>query len=268
MPSALPLITLLTDFGERDWFVASMKGVILSINPAARIVDLSHHITPHRIDEAAYCLRSCYRYFPEGTVHVAVVDPGVGSGRRAILVKTARYYFVAPDNGLLTPIFTEEPDAEIWQLENRQYRLESQGATFHGRDVFAPAAAWLSTGLHAGVFGPPVSDPVTIDWPQPMVEGARVRGHIVYVDCFGNAISNITSAHVMAVQAGIGSASVTIRLLDHRIEGLVGSYQAGRSGAPCGLINSNGVLEVFVKEGSAASLLGVSVGAPIVISRE
>lgn len=268
MPPALPLITLLTDFGERDWFAASMKGVILSINPAARIVDLSHHLTPHRIDEAAYWLWSCYRYFPEGTVHVAVVDPGVGSGRRAVLVKTARYYFVAPDNGLLTPVLTEEPDAGIWQLENRQYRLEPPGATFHGRDVFAPAAAWLSTGVLAGAFGPPVSDPVTIEWPQPTVEGARVRGRIVYVDRFGNAISNITSAQVTAVQAGIGSAPVTIRLLDHRIEGLVGSYQAGRSGAPCGLINGNGVLEVFIKEGHAASLLGVSVGAPIVMSRE
>lgn len=268
MPPALPLITLLTDFGERDWFVASIKGVILSISPSARIIDLSHHIAPHRIADAAYCLWSCYRQFSEGTVHVAVVDPGVGSSRRAILVKTARYYFVAPDNGLLTPILADEPDAEIRQLENRQYQLASPGATFHGRDVFAPAAAWLSTGVAAASFGRPVSDPVTIDWPQPAVEGIRVRGHIVYVDRFGNLISNITSAQITAVQAGIGSAPVTICLLDHRIEGLVGSYHAGRSGVPCGLINSNGVLEVFIKEGSAASLLGVSVGAPIAISRE
>ena len=268
MSPAPPLITLLTDFGERDWFVASMKGVILSINPTVRIVDLSHHMTPHRIEEASYCLQSCYRYFPEGTVHVAVVDPGVGSRRRAILVKTARYYFVAPDNGLLTPILTEDLDVEVWELENRQYQLELPGATFHGRDVFAPAAAWLSSGIKAASFGRRVTDPVTIDWPQPTVEGNSVRGHIVYVDRFGNLISNITSTHVMAVQADIGSVPVTIRLLDHRIEGLVGSYYAGRSGAPCGLINSNGVLEVFIKERSAASLLGVTVGVPIAISRE
>ncbi|HSN05407.1 MAG TPA: SAM-dependent chlorinase/fluorinase, partial [Nitrospira sp.] len=131
MPRALPVITLLTDFGDRDWFVASMKGVILTINPVARIVDLSHQITPHRIEEAAYCLQSCYRHFPEGTVHVAVVDPGVGSNRRPILAKTARYYFVAPDNGLLTPVLHEESDVAIRQLENPQYRLESPGGTFH-----------------------------------------------------------------------------------------------------------------------------------------
>lgn len=263
MPSALPLITLLTDFGERDWFVASMKGVILSISPSARIVDFSHHITPHRIGEAAYCVQSCYRYFPEGTVHVAVVDPGVGSSRRAILVKTARYYFVAPDNGLLTPIFTEEPDAEIWQLENRQYQLESPGATFHGRDVFAPAAAWLSTGVAAASFGRPISDPVTIDWPQPTVEGARVRGQIVYVDRFGNLISNIAVAHLGGMVSVTRRDRLHIRVGAHQIQGMVASYSEGGSDRACVLINGNGMLEVFAREQRAVDLLGAGLGTAI-----
>ena len=140
MPPAGPFITLLTDFGDRDWFVASMKGVILSICPEARLVDLSHQVTPHQIHEAAYLLKSCYRYFPGGTIHVSVVDPGVGSARRPLLVSTSRYYFLAPDNGLLTYVLEEGEGVEIRRIENRRYRLEADGATFDGRDPFAPAA--------------------------------------------------------------------------------------------------------------------------------
>jgi len=263
VPPALPLITLLTDFGGRDWFVASMKGVILTINPAARIVDLSHQITPHRIEEAAYCLHSCYRYFPEGTIHVAVVDPGVGSSRRPILVKTARYYFVAPDNGLLTPVLKAEPDVEIRQLENRQYRLESPGATFHGRDVFAPAAAWLTKGTAAAAFGCPVSDPVMINWPRPTMEGTRVRGQIVYVDRFGNLISNIGLAQFGGMPSDPMRDRLHIRVGAHHIHGLVTSYSEGGSGVPHALINSNGLLEVFVKKQRADDFLRAAVGATI-----
>ena len=263
MPPALPLITLLTDFGDRDWFVASMKGVILTINPSASIIDLSHQITPHRVEEAAYCLQSCYRYFPEGTVHVAVVDPGVGSSRRPILMKTARYYFVAPDNGLLTPILNAEPDVEIWHLENRQYRLESPGATFHGRDIFAAAAAWLSKGTGAASFGRPVSDPVTINWPKPTVEGTTVRGQIVYVDHFGNLISNIGVAQLGGMRSDPKRDRLHIRVGAHHIHGLVTSYSEGEPGVPHALINSNGLLEVFVKEQRVADILKAGVGATI-----
>ncbi|MGA6826438.1 SAM hydrolase/SAM-dependent halogenase family protein [Nitrospira sp. NS4] len=263
MPPALPLITLLTDFGDRDWFVASMKGVILTINPVARIVDLSHQITPHRIEEAAYCLQSCYRYFPEGTVHVAVVDPGVGSNRRPILVKTARYYFVAPDNGLLTPVLHEESDVEIRQLENPQYRLESPGNTFHGRDVFAPAAARLTTGTAAEAFGRPVSDPVMINWPQPTMKETGVRGQIVYVDRFGNLISNIGATQLGGMRSDPMHDRLRICVGAHYIHGLVTSYSEGDPGVPHALINSNGLLEVFVREQRATDLLRAAVGATI-----
>src|SRR5918996_3383045 len=132
MPSAISVVTLLTDFGDRDYFVASMKGVILNINPQARLVDLSHRVSPYQIEEAAYLLKSSYRYFPDGTVHVAVVDPGVGSARRPLLVSTSRYFFLAPDNGLLTDILQDELSVEVRQLENRQYQLDSEGSTFDG----------------------------------------------------------------------------------------------------------------------------------------
>jgi len=149
MPTAISLITLLTDFGEQDYFVASMKGVMLNINPQVRIVDLSHRVAPYHIEDAGYLLKSSCHYFPVGTIHVAVVDPGVGSARRPLMVSTSRYFFLAPDNGLLSAVLKGEQSTEIRQIENKQYRLDSEGATFDGRDIFAPAAAWLQTPASA-----------------------------------------------------------------------------------------------------------------------
>ncbi|MGH7473365.1 MAG: SAM hydrolase/SAM-dependent halogenase family protein, partial [Candidatus Methylomirabilales bacterium] len=176
MPAAISLITLLTDFGERDYFVASMKGVILNINPQARIVDLSHQVGPQQVEEAAYLLKSCYRYFPDGTVHVVVVDPGVGSARRPLLVTSSRYYFVAPDNGVLTDIFQEELSVEVREIENKQYRLDAEGATFDGRDLFAPAAAWLTRGQPPGSYGRLIRDYVRLPSQEPAWEGQALVG--------------------------------------------------------------------------------------------
>lgn len=259
MPSPPPLVTLLTDFGTKDYFVASMKGVILTINPDACIIDISHDISPHRIAEASYCLQACYRTFPEGTVHVAVVDPGVGSSRRPILVKTSRYYFVAPDNGLLTPILNAEQDVEIWQLENQGYQLNSPGVTFHGRDVFAPAAAWLMKGEMPSSFGREVSAPVRLPWPAPTVTERMIVGEVVYVDRFGNLISNISLSQLVALGAG----TAQIRVDAHAIGGIVASYHEGATGVPYALINSNGNLELFLKEGAACNLLQLGVGAVV-----
>ena len=259
MPPALPLITLLTDFGSKDYFVASMKGVILTIHPAARIEDVSHHITPHRIDEAAYCLQSCYRTFPEGTIHVVVVDPGVGSNRRPILVKTGRYYFVAPDNGVLTPILSMEENIEIREIENQRYQLPSPGATFHGRDVFAPAAAWLARGTALSSFGRLVSDPVRMNWPQPKVTERMIIGEIVYIDRFGNLISNISQIQIEACKVGRSE----IRVGEHLIGSLVANYSQGQADVLHALINSNGMLEFFLKERPASECLKIGVGAVV-----
>jgi S-adenosyl-L-methionine hydrolase (adenosine-forming) len=257
VPPALSLITLLTDFGDRDYFVGSMKGVILTINPQATIVDLSHHIAPHAIEEAAYVLKSCYASFPDGTIHVVVVDPGVGSARRPLLVKTDRYFFLAPDNGLLSYIFDEDNRAEVREITNKQFRLESAGTTFDGRDLFAPAAAWLSKNQPLSAFGQVVRDVRTFPIRKPRWESGTLVGEIVYVDRFGNVISNLTAVQLKELQTVTKRPSPLISIAGHRIDGLVNSYSEGDRDTPQALINSNGQLEIFLKEGHAAAALKV-----------
>lgn len=266
MRPALPLITLLTDFGDRDYFVASMKGVILSIHPDARLVDLSHQIAAHQIEEAGYLLHSCYRLFPDGTIHVCVVDPGVGSARRPLLVVTSRHYFLAPDNGLLTRVLREERDVEIRQIENAQYRLQSEGATFDGRDLFAPAAAWLAKGEPVSSFGRVIDDPVTSWIADPIRQGQELVGQIEYVDRFGNLISNITAKHVQEFRTTEGRQHLTIQIGASTINGLVSSYTEGRCDTPSALINSCGKLEIFLDRNRAAERLQIGVGADIRLS--
>jgi S-adenosylmethionine hydrolase len=265
MPAAISLITLLTDFGEHDYFVASMKGVILNINPQVRIVDLSHRVSPYCIEDAGYFLKSSCHYFPVGTIHVAVVDPGVGSARRPLLVSTSRYFFLAPDNGLLSSALKDERSVEIRHIENKQYRLDSEGATFDGRDVFAPAAAWLTRGQPPGSFGRLIHDPVTLPDQEPAWEGSTLIGRIVYVDHFGNAISNITSSHLSDVRKYTKRTSVTIRIAGATIDDLVTCYADGKTDAPRAVVNSNGHVEIFLKEGSAATVLNVGKGDRIEI---
>ena len=266
MPPAISLITLLTDFGDRDYFVASMKGVILNINPQARIVDLSHRVAPYQIEEAAYLLKSSYRYFPDGTVHVVVVDPGVGSARRPLLVSTSRYYFLAPDNGLLTDIIHEELSVEVRQIENKQYRLDAEGATFDGRDLFAPAAAWLTRGQTPGTFGRLIRDVTTLPAREPAWERSTLVGQIVYIDHFGNLISNITPSHLAEVRRLSKRTSVVLHIAGMTIDNVTSSYADGAVDRPCALINSNGHLEVFVKEGSAAHMLKIGRGERLAIA--
>jgi len=266
MPTAISVITLLTDFGDRDYFVASMKGVILGINPQARIVDLSHHVAPHQIEDAAYLLKAAYKYFPDGTVHVVVVDPGVGSLRRPLLVTTSRHFFVAPDNGLLSYIYQEETGIEVRQIENKQYRLDSEGTTFDGRDLFAPAAAWLTKGQQPGSYGKLIQDYVKLLLAEPEWQGSTLAGTIIYVDRFGNLISNLTPFHVKDLQGRTRRSTVSIRISGVTIDGLVRSYSQGDPIAPHALINSNSQIEVFVKEGSAAETLKVSRGALITLA--
>jgi hypothetical protein len=255
VPHPQGLITLLTDFGDRDSFVASMKGVILTINPQATFVDLSHHVPPHSVEEAAYLLNSCYRYFPEGTVHVAVVDPGVGSARRPIIAKSDRYFFLAPDNGLLTHILADNRGMEVREIENENYRLASVGPTFDGRDLFAPAAAWLTRQQSFESFGRLIIGCMTFTISPPTWEAKALVGEIVHVDRFGNLITNLTAVHVKEFQEVTKRFNPLILVAGYRIEGLVGSYQAGGAQAPHALINSDGQLEIFLKEANAASLL-------------
>jgi S-adenosylmethionine hydrolase len=266
MPHPLGLITLLTDFGDRDSFVASMKGVILTINPHTAIVDLSHHVPPHSVEDAAYLLKSCYRYFPEGTVHVAVVDPGVGSARRPLIAQSEDYFFLAPDNGLLTLILAEDSTIEVREIENADYRLTSPGHTFDGRDLFAPAAAWLTKQEPFASFGRLIDDCKTFTISKPKWEAMALVGEIVHVDRFGNLISNLTPQHLEEVCVAAKRRQPFIRIGERIIEGLVASYSEGMVEQPSALINSDGRLEIFVKEASAADLLQTGRGERIEVS--
>ena len=266
MPHPLGLITLLTDFGDRDWFVASMKGVILTINPHATLVDLSHHVPPHSVEDASYLLKSCYRYFPKWTVHVAVVDPGVGSARRAITVKSARYFFLAPDNGVLSYIFDDEQPVEVREINQRKFRRESPGRTFDGRDLFAPAAARLAKQEPFESYGPVIGDYQTFPIAQPHWEQATLVGEIVYGDRFGNLITNLAQQHLEEVRVVAKGRQLSVLIGKRIIEGLVESYSEGMAEKPSALINSEGKLEVFLKEASAADLLKVGRGARIEVS--
>jgi len=187
------VITLLSDFGDRDEYAACLKGVILGLNPQAVLVDLTHSVPPQDIHFGAFVLAGAAAYFPPGTIHLAVVDPGVGTGRRGLAAYGRGQFWVGPDNGLFHLIFAGEPEFKMVSLENPDYFLPQVSPTFHGRDRFAPVAAHLSLGLELGRLGPPLPDPVRLSWPEPSVSAARIRGEIIHVDRFGNLVSNITA---------------------------------------------------------------------------
>jgi len=270
VPHPLNLITLLTDFGTADWFVASMKGVILSINPQATIVDLTHDIPPHAIENASYVLKSCYRSFPSGTVHLAVVDPGVGSHRRPLIVRTSRYFFLAPDNGLLSQVLDVEEFVEVREIVNERYRLESTGKTFDGRDVFAPAAAWLTKNESLSSFGSLLQSYEKLGGRSPRWEHTEgqtaLAGEVMYVDRFGNLITNLTADHVKQWHEATKRATPVIRFSGHRLDGLVDSYSEGEMHRPHALINSGGCVEIFLKESNASLCLSVVPGEPVHLS--
>lgn len=263
MVSAISLVTLLTDFGERDYFVPSMKGVMLGINPQLRIVDMSHQVPPHEVEQASFLLGSCYQFFPDGTIHVVVVDPGVGSARRALFVSTARHFFLAPDNGVLSHVLREEPGVEVRAIENKQYRLDSAGATFDGRDLFSPCAAWLSKGKPPGSFGRLIYDQVMLPDESPKMKQNVLVGRLVYIDQFGNGISNITKADIDTFRTVTKQNLSQIRFGDYAVQAIKTHYGEGARGVPDVLFNSNGYLEVFMKQDRAADRCGLQVGQPI-----
>ncbi len=266
MPSAISVVTLITDFGDRDYFVASMKGVMLGINNQTRIIDVSHQVTPHSIEEAAFLLNSCYHYFPDGTIHVVVVDPGVGSSRRGILVSTSRYHFLAPDNGVLSYIFENELDVEVRQIENRQFCLDSEGATFDGRDLFAPSAAWLTRGQTPGAYGRLVTDYEKLPIQKPEVRKGILHGRVGYIDHFGNIMTDITPDDIKTLQDITKKKDFSIQLRDTTIQELKTHYEQGSPETASALINSNGYVEIFLQQGRASDQLGVNLGDSIQVT--
>jgi len=249
------VIALLTDFGLKDHYVGVMKGVILGVNRNARIIDISHDIPTQGILDAYFLLSNTYSYFPEGTIFVAVVDPGVGTDRSIIAVQTGKHTFLAPDNGLLG--FLEKDDAirRIVQIKNRKYFLEPLSNTFHGRDIFAPVAGHLSLGTDLSLLGPEIGRMEKIAAPAPKVtrEGVIV-GEIVSVDHFGNLVTNIPGSRFA------GSDTVEVRFGKHVIGRLATSYAEGKKGQILALVGSTGNLEISVNQGNARKKTGAKVG--------
>lgn len=264
------IITLTTDFGLADSYVGTMKGVILSIAPDARLVDITHDISPQNTHQAAYIVQTFYGYFPAGTIHMVIVDPGVGSERRAIALGTPNAVFVAPDNGVLTYVWRDAlakwgPEAcEVVELAEPRFWRSQISSTFHGRDIFAPVVAHLAAGASLYALGPRLSSLTEADLEQP----ARGRagdmvGRIIHVDHFGNCITNITPQHLE--EAGL-TGPIAVRIIDQRIAGLRRTFSDVPVGALIALIGSSDHLELAVRNGSAAQTLGVGIGDTVRVS--
>ncbi len=259
-----PVITLLTDFGTKDHYVASMKGVILKINPQCRLIDITHQVSPHDIREGAFILASAYSYFPKGTMHLAVVDPGVGGARKPLLLVTPNYCFVGPDNGLFTMVSRKESVEQIIALDKRKYHLSKVSTTFHGRDIFAPVAAHLSLGVKPSALGHKIDSVSWLGFEGPFIREDKLLGEILHVDTFGNLVSNIDEGRFFRFTR---RRPFVIRAGGKTIPGLKKGYWEGKKGEPIALFGSGGFLEISVREGNAQKALKVKRGDPIVISK-
>jgi len=259
---ARPTVALLTDFGTRDHYAGTLKGVVLSVCPDATLVDIGHDIPPHDVLAGALELAACYRYFPHGTIFLVVVDPGVGSTRRGIAADVGDYRFVAPDNGVLSAVFRESPPKRVVELSERKYARPTVSRTFEGRDRFAPAAGFLAKGVALVSLGKSVSQVHLIDLPVPAVSGNEVRGEVLRVDRFGNLITNI-DRRTFEQFAGGGPIAVAVGGRD--IARIVATYADAPAGELCALFGSTDHLEIAVNAGDAAATLGLGRGTAAVV---
>jgi S-adenosylmethionine hydrolase len=258
-----PIITLTTDFGTSDHLAGVLKGVILKILPNATIVDISHQVVPMDLLDGALTIGSAYSYFPPRTVHVVVVDPGVGTQRRPILVRTEQHYFVAPDNGVLSVVYEREPSVKVRHITAEHYFLSPVSETFHGRDVFAPVAAWLAKTYQTEVFGEEVTDFVRFTLPRAKPNGAALKGVVLRVDAFGNLMTNLTAEDVPSEMVAAGK--IKLQVGKACVERLAQTFAQGEAGEPIAVIGSSGFLEVAVNRGHAARTLGAQRGSEVIL---
>ena len=252
------IITLTTDFGLADAYVAAMKGVVMGINPEARLVDISHTIEPQNILQAAFVLSTAYEYFPPNTIHIVVVDPGVGTERRAIILKTPQAYFVAPDNGVLSYVIKDK-EFEAFAVTKSDFWRSPVSPTFHGRDIFATVAARLSLGFQASDFGERIDSITVLPLAHPhLTEDGTLVGNILHIDRFGNLITNIKASDLPETKQ-----STNIEIKNRLISGLVRSYAEGKG--LVALIGSGGYLEIALRDGNASALLKAKVGDEVKI---
>jgi S-adenosylmethionine hydrolase len=254
------IITLLTDFGLKDPYVASMKGVILKINPRCTLVDITHQVNPHDVEEGAIILTNAYSTFPEGTIHLAVVDPGVGGPRKPILLVTKNYFFVGPDNGLFTFALQREKVKQVVALTSANFFLPQVSTTFHGRDIFAPVAARLSLGIRPKAFGKEINSWMELPFRKPRMKEAKLFGEIIHVDTFGNLVSNIDRQRLSQFSK---DRSFVIHIGRSTIRGIKKGYWEGKKNEPIALFGGGGFLEISIREGNAHQLLKVRRGDPI-----
>ncbi len=253
-----PTVALLTDFGTRDHYAGTLKGVVLSVCPDATLVDIGHDIPAHDVMTGALELAACYRYFPHGTIFLVVVDPGVGSARRGIAADVGDYKFVAPDNGVLSAVFAESPPKKVVELTERKYALPTVSRTFEGRDRFAPAAGFLAKGVALVSLGKALAQYQTIELTRPVVDGTELRGSVVRLDRFGNLITNIDRRTFEQFAA---THEIAVEVEGREIPRIVATYAEAPAHELCALFGSTDHLEVAINAGDAAAVLGLGRGA-------
>jgi S-adenosylmethionine hydrolase len=256
------IVTLITDFGWGGEYVGAMKGAILRVNPSCQVVDLTHQVEPQNILQAAYILRNTYSFFPPGTVHLAVVDPGVGSRRKAVAVKTGGHLFVSPDNGILSGILEGKKKAFGYEIKDRKYFLSPVSDTFHGRDIFAPVAGHLSLGLDPSRLGPQIQGLRTIALPRPRKVKGGLTARILWADSFGNLITNLARREY---GRALETRPFQIKGKGWKIDRVCRTYGEGLSGRPMALFGSGGFLEISMNRGNARNTLGLEPGESIII---
>ncbi|HEV3416371.1 MAG TPA: SAM-dependent chlorinase/fluorinase [Pirellulales bacterium] len=256
------IITLATDFGLGSPYVAAMKGVILSIHPAARIVDIAHTIGAQNVRQAAVLLAEATTWFPAGTIHVAVVDPGVGTERRIVYAQIGDQQYLAPDNGLLSRLALKTRPSRIIALENPEHWLPSVSSTFHGRDIMAPVAAQLSLGMEPDRLGPSVAELVELDWPAPRIGANEISGTVLWIDGFGNLITDVTAGMLAAIP---DRSSATVEIAGRTIHGIDRTYGDRPANTLMSLVGSSGYLEISIAAGNARAQLNSDAGAPVTV---
>lgn len=260
------VITLTTDFGYKDPFVGIMKGVILKINPLVKIVDISHEVVPQNIMEAFFMIEKSFKSFPQKTIHVGVVDPGVGSERRPILISAEYHYFVGPDNGIFSFIYNLSKHFTVIHITAKHYFLPNLSSTFHGRDIFAPVAAWLSKGVDINNFGEPIRDYAKIptSFPKKLSE-CIIEGEVIYIDRFGNLITNISAYNINELTRNYPNKKLKVIIRD--IEAPFKThYSEATDDMLYSLIDSFGSLELFVNKGNASTIFDINVGEKVIVT--
>jgi len=260
-----PIITLTTDYGTDDHLVGVLKGVILKINPEVQIVDITHGVTPFDLLDGAMAIANAYAYFPPRTIHVVVVDPGVGTERRPLLVSGQNQYFIAPDNGVLSAVYEKEQNFVVRHLTAEHYFLQPVSKTFHGRDIFAAVAGWLSKNWQPASMGEEITDFKRFALPRPKEADGLLKGVVLKVDSFGNLITNLRSEDLP--EGALEKGEIKLQIGNHAVSKLVQTFANGNAGEAIAYVGSSGLLEIGLNKGSASKTLGIGRGTAVLLDK-